>query len=426
MVIVMRKSIFKYLVIVSIFAFMHLFNASVVKASYDQTCAINVIKATFNDYYDCGDNPIYLMEDNKEKSSFIIAGYKNDIKNRVLYAGKIDGIDTFYASAFKYYAVVYDDRPLFGYGNDMWSNVTINNETVYDGSFENSFFKDKSYTKLVALYNEIGTYIIRQYVGGSVTRMIKVIIPDNENIGIFVSEAKYGNINMDGSSTREKYENIKFVITGGEYGYDNSVSVKINECVSKEKFSNEIILENSTFKDCLNFGENNKVVITLRNGLNVKKEYSYNFTIDNQNVSIKLESSISKVSTSSRRIVINAKAGINKKLDVSSNLYYWSTNDNDKLTYEDFMTNYEKSDKKGSYTSNKGVILRNSEGTYYLYALAKDDDSYVVVRSEKYVLNESGFVNKIIYKDFILVGLLCIGAALPVFIYLFVRGKDTD
>lgn len=426
MVIVMRKSMFKYLFVVAIFAFMYLFNINIVKASYDNTCSINVIKATSSDYYDCGDNPIYLMEDNKEKSSFIIASYKNDVKNKVLYAGKIDGVDTFYASAFKYYAVVYDDRPLLGYGKDMWSNITINNETVYDGSFENSFFTDRSYKKLLALYNEVGTYIIRQYVGGSVTKMIKVIIPDNKDIGIFVSEAKYGSINMDGSSTRDKYENVKFVITGGEYGYDNDVSIKINECVNKVKFSNEIIIENSNFKDCLNFGESNKVVITLRNGLNVKKDYLYNFIIDNQNVSIKLESSISKASTYSRRIVINAKAGTNKELDTSSNLYYWSTSDNDKLTYEDFMTNYENSDKKGTYTSNKGVILRNSEGTYYLYALAKDDDSYVVVRSEKYVLNESRFVNKIIYKDFILVGLLCLGAALPVFIYLFVRGKDTD
>ena len=86
----------------------------------------------------------------------------------------------------------------------------------------------------------------------------------------------------------------------------------------------------------------------------------------------------------------------------------------------------QNSDKKGTYTSNKGVILIDSEGAYYLYALAKDDDSYVVVRSEKYVLNGSGFVNKIIYKDFILVGILCVAAALPIFIYLFVRGKDTD
>lgn len=422
----MKKNIFKYLLIISVFTFMHLFNSSVINAIYDNTCNIDVIKATEKDYYDCGDNPIYLMESDKEKSSFIIAGYHNDKKNKVLYAGKIDGIETFYASSFKYYAVVYDDRPLLGYGKDMWSNITINNETVYDGSFDNSFFKDNSYKKLLSLFNEVGTYIIRQYVGGSVTNVIRVIIPSKDNAGITVSEAKYGNINMDGSSTNDKYENMKFVVAGGEYGYNSNVSIKVNECLYKIKFENEITIDNALFKECLKLNETNKVVLTLKNGLNVTKEFNYNFVIKNQNVSIKLESSVSKVSTSSRRIVINAVAGTNKSLDTNCNLYYWSKSDSDKLTYEDFMTNYENSDKKGTYTSNKGVILRDSEGTYYLYALAKDDDSYVVVRSEKYVLSGSGFVNKIIYKDFILVGILCVAAALPIFIYLFVRGKDTD
>ena len=41
------------------------------------------------------------------------------------------------------------------------------------------------------------------------------------------------------------------------------------------------------------------------------------------------------------------------------------------MKYEEFLSNYENSRYRGVYSSSKGVILRDAEGTYYLYALAK-------------------------------------------------------
>ena len=90
------------------------------------------------------------------------------------------------------------------------------------------------------------------------------------------------------------------------------------------------------------------------------------------------------------------------------------------------MSNYEKSENKGSYSGNKGVILREKEGTYYLYALAVDNDSQVVVRSDKYVLKMKDKLNRIIVKDVVFVIALIFGAILPIVIYLFIREKDTD
>ena len=101
----------------------------------------------------------------------------------------------------------------------------------------------------------------------------------------------------------------------------------------------------------------------------------------------------SEVISSSRRIVINAIAGKGKQLNENLSLYYWSKNPNDGLNYSDFMVNYEKSENKGTYNSTSGVILRNEEGTYYLYALAKDGNSEIVVRSDEYVLKKKEKLN---------------------------------
>ena len=108
------------------------------------------------------------------------------------------------------------------------------------------------------------------------------------------------------------------------------------------------------------------------------------------------------------------------------NLYYWSSSPNDALTYNEFMKNYTNSGYKGTYTENKGVILRNAEGVYYLYALAKDDDSTVVVRSSEYVLKKSEAINKITRADVIIFSIMAVGAFSPIFIYLCIRGKDME
>ncbi len=427
MVISVKKVIFKYSVLMAFICLFIALGESNVKAfSYNDTCNGNILKAESNNYYECGDNAIYLMND-KNKSSFIIANANDmNISNKVLYAGNVNGIETFYASAFYFYAVVYDDRPFLGYGEDAWADVSINGEIVYSGAFENSFLVNKSSQKLLPLYNEIGTYIIRQYVSSEVINIIKVIVPNENESGLDVSKVTYDGIDINSVSTTNKYGDITFYINGGLFGFSNEVNIKINSCEIVKNIDSELTLKNSEFVDCLNYNLDNKISINIANGLNVSETFTYSFVINCKNVLISLESSVAKDATSSRRIVIKATPGKGKTLDESNSLYYWSTREDDKLTYEDFITNYENSERKGKYSSNKGVILRNSVGTYYLYALAKDDDSYIVVRSEKYELYSNHSVNKIIVKDFIIVGILCIAAAIPVFIYIFVRGKDTD
>ena len=153
--------------------------------------------------------------------------------------------------------------------------------------------------------------------------------------------------------------------------------------------------------------------LTVYNGFNKGKTFKYSFSLNSNDVSIKLENSVSAIETSSRRLVIKAYAGSGKTLDTHYNLYYWSKNPDDKLTYQDFMTNYEASKNKGNYNESRGVILRETVGVYYLYALAKDDDSTVVVRSDEYVLKEEARLTKIILKDVIFVGGLIVLAALP-------------
>mgnify|MGYP003295653248 CR=1 FL=1 len=88
------------------------------------------------------------------------------------------------------------------------------------------------------------------------------------------------------------------------------------------------------------------------------------------------------------------------------------------------MSNYENSLYKGRYTSSKGVILRDTEGTYYLYALAKDDDSSLVVRSDEYILKKGTKINKVIIDDVIIVFILGVLAIAPIAVYLIIRVKE--
>ena len=176
---------------------------------------------------------------------------------------------------------------------------------------------------------------------------------------------------------------------------------------------------------CLKRNEKNALNITLYNGFNEPAIFKYKFNLVSEKITINLESTVSKLETSSRRILINAKAGNGKELDKNYSLYYWSTSSTDGLNYEDFMENYKNSKYKGTYSDSKGVILRNTEGVYYLYALAKDDDSSTVVKSDEYVLKESQKLNKVIIDDVIIVCVLGILALLPIVVYLVTRVKDT-
>jgi len=417
------KYILFYLLAFMIFI---MFDGNVVKADYYDVCNEEIIEAENSVYRRCGNNNIYLMQDNKKYSSYLVANrdiYKN---NQILYAGVIDGIDTFYSLKFSYYSVIYDDRGLFTSKDNIWSDISINGVVVYSGEFDDVFFVDQSASQFVNLfYNEVGTYLIRQHIGDKVYSAIRMIVVDADEYSLNVNKVMFGDNSIDEPNLIYDKSDLVFYIDGGKYGFSNQVKIKINECNMDVGFSKELVIDNDEFDSCINENAMNNISITLYNGLNGYKTFKYSFRLHSEKLFIELEDSYNALESTSRRIVIKAIAGFNKNIDEEYCLYYWSESPNDKLDYENFMTNYELSDNKGSYTASKGVILRDSVGTYYLYAMAKDENSSVVVRSNEYVLKESGRVNKVITADFIFVGVLCLGAALPVFIYLIVRGKDT-
>ena len=167
----------------------------------------------------------------------------------------------------------------------------------------------------------------------------------------------------------------------------------------------------------------NEIKITVKNYLGREDSKTYYINALSSNVSINFSSISSEVISSSRRIVISADAGIGRVLDSDYCWYYWSKDPDDSLKYEDFLINYANSEYKGSYSEDKGVILRNTSGTYYLYALAKDDVSYVVSRSEGYILDDGGFKVSYSVNDGILIVSLLILAIAPISIYLFIRKK---
>ena len=415
----------KILIFISIFASFILFNDSKVKA-YSDTCDVGEIYSVNGTYKLCGSNNIYLMENNKELSSFVVA--TRGVSNRdgkVFYAGKVGGVDTFYSSGFNFYGVVYDDKGLFTSNNNVWSDISINGIVVYSGEFEDNALLDESKKGFIEYYNEVGTYLIRQYVGGNVENAIKVIVVSRNDIDVNVEEAKFGDSLLEDINLSYSQSNLSFKFTGGTYGFGQKVALSVNGCKMTVPFRNSLVVDYDLFGSCLLPNEFNTVSLTVYNGFDNGKTFKYLFSLHSSSVSIKLEASFSDVVTTSKRILISANAGMNAKLDEDYCLYYWSKSANDGLTYDEFMANYELSEHKGTYSSNKGVILRDSSGTYYLYALAKDDNSTKVVRSDKYELKKSKRVNKIIWQDFALVGAFCFFAAVPIFVYLFIREKDT-
>lgn len=418
------KKIIRVLAFFILFLMMGVFVDDVVMASYEDICSEKI--ETEDGYvYNCEKNIIYI-DPSDSKSSYMIASNRYMSKNRILYAGVVDGLDTFYSTSFSYYRVVYDDRGLFTSSKSKYSDISINGEMVYNGKFKDNLLVDNSVEGFLPYFDEKGTYLIRHYVNSKVVRSIRMIVIDEKDNDLKVSAAFYGNESLDSKEMVYSNSNLRFVISGGKYGIGDNVTININECVIDKSYNKELILYTEEFGKCLINNGVNKISVTLVNGLNDTIDFSYKLNFINQDVTIRLVDSISKIETSSRRILIVPTAGKGKTLDEDSNLYYWSTSSSDKLTYEDFMYNYDNSKYKGTYSSNKGVILRNEDGTFYLYALASDGESYSVVRSDEYVLTKTTFINRVTKSDIILVVFLFIFASLPIFVYLIIRGKDTE
>ena len=394
--------------------------------AYKNVCNEQIVRQEKGNYFLCGDNIIFLMKENTKLSSYIIVDNEMYADNQILYAGKIDGLDTFYTLSFRYYSVVYDERGMFSSNDDVYSDISINGVVVYSGDFEDSALINQSKEGFVGtFYNEVGNYLIRQYVGNDIVNAIRVIVVNNEDYSLGVESISLGNLSVNEKNIVYKNQDLNIKVTGGKYGFDNDVNVEVNNCLISTQFNKNMIIKSDEFSGCLIDNENNYIKVTLTNGLGIKKTFKYNLNLVSGTVSVKMKDTIVSPVASSRRILINAIAGKGNVLDNSKCLYYWSKSSNDKLTYDDFMANYEESENTGIYSSNKGVILRDKEGTYYLYALAMDNVSSIVVRSDKYILQEHERVSKVILKDYIFMITLCLGATLPILIYVFIRGKDT-
>lgn len=399
-------------------------SSSVEAVDYNSVCK-DSIAASEGSYRRCGNSHIYTMDDTAHASHFVSSKEPFGV-DEILYAGKIGGVETFYGAKFYLYPVVYDNRSIGQTGENAWIDVSADNVLVYDGRFEDNLFVNQSKNELMKVFEVKGTYLIRQYIGGDIVNVIKIIVPDKSDYGLDIKNIKYGQEDISTTGLVGNNKDLNIQITGGNYGFNGVVGISVNECTFEVAYSAKLKVENHRFRQCLKYNERNSVVVTVYNGFNVGKVFKYGLKISSNEVSIKMEDSVSKVETSSRRILITSYAGSGKTLDEEYNLYYWSTNPNDKLTYNDFLTNYENSEIKGTYNANRGVILRDKIGTYYLYALAKDDDSTVVVRSSEYVLKKKEKLNKIVMNDVVIVSILGAFAIVPICIYLGVRGKDTD
>lgn len=392
----------------------YLNDSSKINASY-QYCDT---KVAGTEYYDCG-SFAYTYPEDFYHSSMIVS---LDSKSSILYAGEKDNIHIFYASGFRFYNVTYDDRSRSD--NNIWTIITSKGSNVYNGSFDDSILIDESHRGYVNAYLFADVYTIRQYINdGELYRTIVVYNFDDSEITF--KDAYYDGEILDSSSPSEvtkSYSGFK-VDVESKYGLTN-LSVTINDVEVKAVFDGKnISLDSSVINEHLVMGKNNTIKITGLDHFGVRMSKTYKLLYLNNNASISFSTITSVIESSSRRIVINASPGKGKSIDNDYCWYYWSKSEDDSLTYDDFLKNYASSSYKGSYSEGKGVILRNTSGTYYLYALAKDDDSYIVVRSEGYVLNNAGYKVNYSIKDAILLVSLMIVAIAPISIYLYIRKK---
>lgn len=395
-------------------------NANKVEAGYIG-CSKKIENTNF---YDCGDR-IYTYHGPQERSSIIVTLPGRNI----VYAGEAEGYSLFYANGFRYYNRTYDDRT--SANNNLWTTISREGKLIFSGEFDDSWIVDETHE---GFYDEgdplsPGIYeIIQYYNNGEVYK--KLIVYNIAKTISNVYNSRILSFEYDGTKIEE--DNAVDVIElkdkvsikiGSSFGI-KKISIKVDGVEVKDFANvNGTIVLGSNFNNSLHKGNTNKITVSVENYLGNADTKDYYINALSSNVSINFASISSEVISSSRRIVINANAGIGRKLDKDYCWYYWSTNPNDSLKYEDFLINYAQSEYKGSYSEDKGVILRNTAGTYYLYALAKDEKSYAVSRSEGYTLNDTGFYVSYNEYDAILVVSLLIISIVPISIYLFIRKR---
>ena len=368
-------------------------------------------------YYDCG-NQIYTYYEDKEHSSII---YSLDENASIIYAGEEEGMSVFFASKMRFYNKSYDDRGFDN--NNLWTVITTKGKEVFNGEFKDTLLLDDSHEDFYFFTLKREVYTFRQYANnGRLHRTIVIFNVDKDMLDI-------DNVKYDDTLIYTSSQNVLITEKGingeavSKYGI-KSVTANINGNNVDVLFDGRYFkIESNQVNIYLNKGEDSSIEITATNYLGGAQTKKYKVKLVTNNVAIKFSTMTSVVESTSRRIVIDAQAGLGKKLDKDYCWYYWSTSGDDSLSYDDFLLNYANSDYKGSYSEDKGVILRNTTGTYYLYALAKDDDSWVVEKSEGYVLNSTQHLSTFERDDVIIVAILALLTLLPVVIYMGISKK---
>ena len=408
------RSLIKYFFFSCLFFIFYSCSSCLVSATY-KYCDKLVYGTSF---YDCG-SMIYTYVDDLEHSSIV---YSVESNQSILYAGKIEGIDIFFAKGIRFYNISYDDRSKAN--NNLWTNISSRGSMIYNGAFDDSWLIDDSHKGYYRfnLYNEV--YTVRQYHrDGQLYNTIVIYNYNDSNIELL--DIKYDDVSLIPLEVNEVLgaSNGVDITWSSKYGLKN-IEVSVNDVLVDVDFNNGAL---HVGRDALNAnlirGEAVSLCVVAYDYLGVKTEKQYKLILLNNNAAISFSTVTSIVESASRRIVINASAGKGKELDLDYCWYYWSTSPDDSLVYEEFLKNYANSYYKGSYSEDKGVILRNTSGTYYLYALAKDDDSFTVVRSEGYVLTGQRYMVSYSIGDAIFVtGVLALGVV-SVLIYLYIRKK---
>ena len=369
------------------------------------------------EYYDCG-NYIYTYYEDAGISSIIYAKDKNA---SIIYAGEENGTSIFFASGLRFYNRSYDDTSKED--NDLWTIVSMRGKEVFNGSFIDSWLLDDSHEDYYYFSLTREVYAFRQYSKNQgVYRTIAIYNVDKNSIDI-------NSVEYDGLSLHEYSQNVVDAKDGikasvsAKYGSKYVTATLFDKEVNCEFDGINIHISPEEINAVMENGKEGNLIITAYNYFGGSIQKKYRLKSVNDSVIINFSTMSSIIESNSRRILISADPGKGKTLDTDYCWYYWSTSGDDSLVYDEFLKNYANSSNKGSYSEGKGVILRNTTGTYYLYALAKDDDSWVVEKSEGYILNNIHPTPTYDLGDMILLVSLAILAVVPVVIYLFVRKK---
>lgn len=368
-------------------------------------------------YYNCG-NFIYTYYEDTTISSIIYASKEGA---NIIYAGEENGVHVFYASGLKFYNRSYDDTSKNN--NNLWTVVSTRGKEVFSGEFKDSWLLNDSHEDYYFYKLNRDVYTFRQYVNdGDLYRTIVVYNVDKDIIDI--DSVSYDETILSSSAQPVLLANEGINIkVSAKYGA-KSVKVYINGNLADTTFNGVIAhVEASEVNKYLLPGEIVSIEIVAHNFFTGEVSNKYKVKLVSDTVTINFSTMSSIIESSSRRILISADAGKGKTLDKDYCWYYWSTSGDDSLEYDDFLRNYANSSYKGSYSEDKGVILRNTTGRYYLYALAKDDDSWVVKKSEGYILNNVHPMPIYNQRDMILIASLAVLAILPIAIYLCIRKK---